>query len=252
MIIETFFIVFIARVSAEEAISVGHSIALNEHKGIQNIRLSRGAGLLESEHPYKGNYAAPRIQTWPVSTKCTKIFLFFEKFVTEKPHDWVEIIGPDGETFRKITGIRKRPIKVPFSSFKLKLKTDMSEERFGFKIKWRCGRIKLEPCCKQIKMYSSYEEGGIYVKNGTVNGHDLFIGAEPENREFGLWYKEDTYGPDWVRGSLQDLTDGWFGYGYQMSNAYETCPELVKEWAEMLGGTWNNHSEKVRVVCDDL
>ena len=38
MIIETFFIVFIARVSAEEAISVGHSIALNEHKGIQNIR----------------------------------------------------------------------------------------------------------------------------------------------------------------------------------------------------------------------
>ena len=91
----------------------------------------------------------------------------------------------------------------------------MSEERFGFKIKWRCGRIKLErkikyhflkfillvnlfshltylsilACCKQIKMYSSYEEGGIYVKNGTVNGHDLFIGAEPENREFGLWYK---------------------------------------------------------------
>lgn len=42
-------------------------------------------------------------------------------------------------------------------------------------------------------MYSSYEEGGIYVKNGTVNGHDLFIGAEPENREFGLWYKVHIY-----------------------------------------------------------
>merc|ERR1712062_832334 len=124
------FIILFSLGSAEE-IGISHGIALNEHKGIQNVRLSKGAGIVESEHPYKGNYAAPRIQTWPVSTKCTKIFLFFDKFETEKPHDWVEIIGPDGELFRKITGFRKRPIKVPFHSFKLKLKKDMSEERYG-------------------------------------------------------------------------------------------------------------------------
>ena len=66
-----------------------------------------------------------------------------------------------------------------------------------------------------------------------VNGHDLFVGASEENKNFGIWFKEDAYGPDWIRGGLTDMQQGWHGYGYQVSNSYQTCPERVEEWTEM-------------------
>ena len=103
-----------------------------------------GSGIVESEHPYKNNYAAERVQTWIVSTKCPYIRLTFELFETEDPYDYVEILAPDGRLLHKLSGSWTKPLLIRYSSFSLKLKSDMSEVRHGFKIKWRCGGFRFK------------------------------------------------------------------------------------------------------------
>jgi len=113
------------------------------------------------------------------------------------------------------------------------LKFTGTVDAFGSNV-WPNPRNYLTPskiilaCCRKLLSTNSYEDNGVYVRNGSVvNGHPLFVGASAENRDLGIWFKEDAYGPDWVRGGLKEMSAGWYGYGYQLSNSYELCPGQV-------------------------
>ena len=106
-----------------------------------------GSGILESDHPYKNNYAAERVQTWIVSTKCPYVRLNFTSFKTEAPFDYLEILDDNGRLLHNLTGDWKPSMQrmvLHVSSFSLKLITDMSEARHGFKIYWNCGRVRFK------------------------------------------------------------------------------------------------------------
>lgn len=98
----------------------------------ENAWVSQDYGV-ESAHPY----AANANQTFEVSVPgATHIRVVFEKFDTEARYDFVQVESPTGEVVDSVTGSRDGYVTeyVTGNKLILRLKSDFSEQRHGFKV----------------------------------------------------------------------------------------------------------------------
>ena len=79
----------------------------------------------------------------------------------------------------------------------------------------------------------------------------VYKGTE-DSQNFALWYNGEVESPLWMRGYLNDLEAGRYGYGIASSVDFFVHPEEVTQWREMLwtGTGWGwQVSDAVQVNC---
>jgi len=112
--------------------------------------------------------------------------------------------------------------------------------------------VSQQDTCDQLSVTTTYDKRMTYAFQGTyANGMKVYKG-QGTSINFALWYNGHIESPLWMRGYLNDLEAGRYGYGIASSVDFFVHPDAVTQWREMLwtGTGWGwEVSPNVQIKC---
>ena len=89
-----------------------------------------------------------------------------------------------------------------------------------------------------------YELSGEYVNYSPV--------YKSSDELYGIWYDGQTGSAgDWMIGSLSNIAEEKYTYGFVSSNQDTSCPTVTDTWNEFYNGEWEDNIQAV-VECHGM